>query len=84
MDDMERDYIVFEKDDGTAMEFSVMHEFYHDGGMYAVLRSTANAEDTLIAQILDPLGPDEEFVPLPINRQQALLDYLNRGGAEED
>lgn len=84
MDDMEKDFIVFEKEDGTVMEFSVMHEFYHDGGMYAVLRSATNAEDTLIAQIIDPLGPDEEFIPLPIQKQQTLLDYLNKGGGEID
>lgn len=84
MDEREQDFIVFEADDGSVMEFTVMHEFCHDGQMYAVLQSTGNAGDTLIAQVIDPLGPEEEFVPLPIKKQQALLDYLNKGGTESD
>jgi hypothetical protein len=83
MDEQDRDTIVFEAGDGTAMEFTVMHEFYFDGGMYAVLQSAANAQDTLIAEIADPLGPDEEFLPLPLQRQQELLDYLGRDGITE-
>lgn len=84
MDEMERDSIVFETDDGSVMEFEVMHEFYFDGGMYAVLKSAANADDTLIAEVIDPLGPDEEFVPLPMQRQEQLLDYLRQSGYGED
>jgi hypothetical protein len=83
LEDKEPDFIVFEAEDGSKLEFSVMHEFYHDGGMYAVLQSAGNAGETLIAEIIDPLGPDEEFIPLPLKRQQALLEYL-RGGSEED
>jgi hypothetical protein len=84
MEDRDQDFVVFETDDGAAMEFSVVHEFYHDGGMYAVLQRTGTSGDTLIAEIADPLGPDEEFTPLPLLRQQALLEYLSRGGCEED
>jgi hypothetical protein len=83
MEDRESDFIVFEAEDGSKLEFSVMHEFYHNGGMYAVLQNAGNAGETLIAEIVDPLGPDEEFVPLPLQKQQALLDYL-RSGSEED
>jgi hypothetical protein len=84
MENREQDFIVFEADDGSSMEFSVTHEFYHDGSMFAVLQSVTNAGDTLIAEVIDPLGPDEEFVPLPIKRQQTLLEYLNKGGSESD
>jgi hypothetical protein len=83
MEDPEKDSIVFEAPDGSAMEFTVMHEFYHDGFMYAVLQKAGSAGDTLIAQVTDPLGPDEEFVPLPLARQQELLERL-RLGIEED
>lgn len=83
MENEEQDIIVFEAEDGSDMEFSVMHEFYYNGGMYAVLQRTGSADDTLIAEIVDPLGSSEEFVPLPLQRQQALLEYL-KGGVEED
>lgn len=80
----EQDTIVFEGEDGSTMEFTIVHEFNHEGGRYAVLKSTASAGDTMIAEIADPMGPDEEFIPLPMKRQQDLLDYLKRGAAEED
>lgn len=83
MENNDQDFIVFEGDDGTKLEFTVVHEFRHGGGMYAVLRSAGDAGDTLIAEILDPLGPDEEFVPLPMKRQQELVEYLSRGGSED-
>lgn len=84
MDEIERDTVVFEDDDGSEMEFAVVHEFYHDGGMYAVLQRAGNAEETLIAEVMDPLGPGEEFIPLPMKRQQALLEFLSRSGAQND
>ncbi len=84
MDERERDSVVFETEDGTEMEFSVIHEFYYDGGMYAVLQRDGSAGDTLIAEVVDPMGPDEEFLPLPMDRQQTLLDFLSRGGAGDD
>jgi hypothetical protein len=84
MENREKDSVVFEAQDGSTLEFSVMHEFYHDGFMYAVLQRTGSAGDTLIAEIADPLGPDEEFVPLPLDRQQEMLEYLRKGGSEED
>jgi hypothetical protein len=83
MENNEQDYIVFEADDGAMLEFTVMHEFRHGGGMYAVLRRTGDSGDTLIAEILDPMGSEEEFVPLPLKQQQELLDYLNRDGNED-
>jgi hypothetical protein len=84
MEDKERDSIVFEADDGTSMEFTVMHEFYRDGGMYAVLQKAGSPGDTLIAEISDPLGPDEEFIPLAMPRQLEMVEYLKRNGNEED
>lgn len=84
MDEQERDSVTFEADDGTELEFNVIHEFYFDGGMYAVLQREGSTGDTLIAEVVDPLGPDEEFVPLPLARQQTLLDYLNRGMPDVD
>ena len=40
--------------------------------------------EALIAEIVDPMGPDEEYVPLPLARQQTLLEHLNREGFETD
>ena len=77
------DIISFEAADGATLEFTVVYEFYHDGGKFAVLKPVDGADVALIAEITDPEGPDEEFVPLPMKRQQVLLDYLNREGAED-
>jgi hypothetical protein len=80
----ERDDIIsFETAEGETLEFTILHEFYHDGSKYAVLKPADGADAALIAEVVDPEGPEEEFVPLPMKRQQALLDYLNRGGAED-
>jgi hypothetical protein len=83
MESPEKDSIVFEAQDGSTMEFTVMHEFYHDGFMYAVLERAGAPGDTLIAQVADPMGPDEEFLPLPLARQQELLERLRTGGEED-
>lgn len=80
----DEDSVVFETEDGMKMEFTVIHEFHHDGGMYAVLQKAGSPGDTLIAEIADPLGPDEEFIPLPLKRQQEMVEYLKRGNNEED
>jgi hypothetical protein len=84
MDERERDTVIFETGGGTSAEFTVVHEFCHDGSMYAVLQKAGSPGDTLIAEVSDPLGPDEEFVPLPLSRQQALLELLRRSGSEGD
>jgi hypothetical protein len=84
MEGREDESVVFETEGGGAMEFTVLHEFVYDGGMYAVLQKAGAPGETLIAEISDPLGPDEEFIPLPLKRQQVLLDYLKRGHNEED
>ena len=84
MDERERDSVVFETEDGSEMEFNVIHEFCYDGGMYAVLQRDGSTGDTLIAEVVDPMGPDEEFLPLSMDRQQTLLDFLSRGGAGDD
>lgn len=80
----ERDDIVsFEIDDGKTLEFTLLHTFYHDGSAYAVLKPADGGDAALIAEMVDPDGPEEAFLPLPMDRQQALLDYLNQGGSED-
>lgn len=84
MDERERDTVVFDMGDGSSAEFIVVHEFYHDGSMYAVLQKAGSPGETLIAEVSDPLGPGEEFVPLPLARQQELLELLKKDGSEGD
>ncbi len=85
MDERELDTIVFEMDDGTERSFGILQEFNYAGGRYALLRPEGGQEgEALIAEVLDPLGPDEEYVPLPLHRQETLLEYLNREGFESD
>lgn len=85
MEEKELDTIVFEMDDGTELSFGILHEFNYAGGRYAVLRPEGGAPgEALIAEIVDPMGPDEEYVPLPLARQQTLLEHLNREGFETD
>jgi hypothetical protein len=84
MESREDDIIVFETENGEKMEFTVMHEFCRDGLMYAMLQKAGSPGDTLIAEITDPLGPDEEFVPLDLKRQEEMLDFLRKGNSEEN
>lgn len=83
MEEDGRDVITFELDDGSALDFTVAHEFLFDGAMYAVLQSVSDDGGSMIAEIVDPMGPDEEFIPLPMDRQMEMLEYL-KNGLEED
>ena len=82
--DENEELIVFETDDGSLLEFQVVYEFYRDGSKFAVLKPSNGSDEALIAEVSDPLGPDEEYIPLPLNRQKTLLDYLNEGNFDSD
>lgn len=86
MEELERDFITIEDDDGNEYELDIIEYFEHEGEQYAILMDMNQLEESdeddsseqeiyVLKVVVD--GDYEEFVPADDDKWDALVEKAN-------
>ena len=88
MENLEKDLVVFEDDNGNEFSMEVLDYLFYEGKEYAVLAEMNENEDgqreAYVMEVV-PVGEDmEEFVPVDEALAEKLIDIIENSDYDEE
>ena len=88
MENLEKDLVVFEDDNGNEFSMEVLDYLFYEGKEYAVLAEMNENEDgqreAYVMEVV-PVGDDmEEFVPVDEALAEKLIDIIENSDYDEE